>query len=262
MITSSSSQLRDARLPSVGRSGPVVSRHARMAAALAAAQREVLVVSPLSTVDGDSLATFRHVDHANLRRGIRYRMLLPDGARTTAGPARVLGKLTEAGAEIRTMPEVPIEAIVIDGAIAIVPGKRHGGPGEDIAILGLTSVVETITELAERLWPAAVPLVASEMHGDGDDLACRDRELLELLSAGCTDESAAAALGVSVRTVRRMVSSLMNRLGARSRFQAGVKAAARGWMSGDAVGAWRADGDSGHPVGFVGAMGLATARAS
>jgi DNA-binding NarL/FixJ family response regulator len=50
------------------------------------------------------------------------------------------------------------------------------------------------------------------------------------MSAGYTDESAAARLGVSVRTVRRMMSTIMTRLGARSRFQAGIRAADRGML--------------------------------
>ncbi|WP_279579218.1 helix-turn-helix domain-containing protein [Fodinicola feengrottensis] len=35
---------------------------------------------------------------------------------------------------------------------------------------------------------------------------------------------------MSVRTVRRMMSEMTNLLGARSRFQAGAKAAQRGWI--------------------------------
>ncbi|GAA0522856.1 hypothetical protein GCM10011581_38570 [Saccharopolyspora subtropica] len=213
-------------------SQPLVSRHARVDARLAAAQREVLVVSSLSGGPGGPVAACRRIDHANLRRGVRYRMLVPDHVRTAAEPARRLGKLAQAGAEIRTIPTVPIEALVVDGVVAILPNERPGRP-DDIAVLHLPSVVETITELVEHLWPAAVPLTASDPP-DTTELAGRDRELLALLSAGCTDESAAAALGVSVRTVRRMVSSLMNRLGARSRFQAGVKAADRGWLTGKA----------------------------
>ena len=63
-------------------------------------------------------------------------------------------------------------------------------------------------------------------------LCPRERKLLSLLVSGSTDTVAAAAIGVSVRTVRRMVRDLMNRLGARSRFQAGAKAAERGWLAG------------------------------
>jgi DNA-binding NarL/FixJ family response regulator len=96
-------------------------------------------------------------------------------------------------------------------------------------VFRLPSVVTTTTELFERVWLSAVPLTASDLP-DSADLGARERELLSLLSAGSTDESAAARLGVSVRTVRRMVADIMNRLGARSRFQAGVKAADRGWL--------------------------------
>lgn len=56
----------------------------------------------------------------------------------------------------------------------------------------------------------------------------RERQLLTVLTAGYTDDSAAVRLGILVRTVRRVVSGIMGRLGARSRFQAGVKAADRG----------------------------------
>jgi DNA-binding NarL/FixJ family response regulator len=55
--------------------------------------------------------------------------------------------------------------------------------------------------------------------------------VLELLAAGCTDASVAARLEVSVRTVRRSMAAIMSRLGARSRFQAGLKAADRGWLA-------------------------------
>jgi DNA-binding NarL/FixJ family response regulator len=62
------------------------------------------------------------------------------------------------------------------------------------------------------------------------ELCPRELKLLSLLFSGTTDKAAAATLDVSVRTVRRMVRDLMNRLGARSRFQAGAKAAERGWL--------------------------------
>ncbi|MDX6251045.1 MAG: hypothetical protein QOF10_4405, partial [Kribbellaceae bacterium] len=98
-----------------------------------------------------------------------------------------------------------------------------------VAVLRLSSVVTTATELFERVWPDAVPLADSDIPLD-TDLSLREREMLRLLSLGATDEVAAAQLGISVRTVRRMVAQIMHRLGARSRFQAGVKAADRGWL--------------------------------
>ncbi|MFE0509861.1 helix-turn-helix transcriptional regulator [Streptomyces sp. NPDC058964] len=65
----------------------------------------------------------------------------------------------------------------------------------------------------------------------------RERQVLELLAAGHLDESIARQLNISVRTCRRIIATLMDRLEARSRFQAGVIAAARGWMDTPAPGA-------------------------
>ena len=53
---------------------------------------------------------------------------------------------------------------------------------------------------------------------------------MKLLAAGLTDEAAAARLNISHRTARRLMAGLMERLGARSRFEAGLKAAQRGWL--------------------------------
>ena len=63
---------------------------------------------------------------------------------------------------------------------------------------------------------------------DGNGLSATERELLELLSRGLTDEAAGRKLGVSLRTVRRMMADLTTRLGATSRFQAGYLTAKRG----------------------------------
>lgn len=55
-------------------------------------------------------------------------------------------------------------------------------------------------------------------------------ELLTMLAAGMTDDGIARQLRVSARTVQRRVSELMEDLGARNRFQAGVQAARRGLL--------------------------------
>lgn len=51
-----------------------------------------------------------------------------------------------------------------------------------------------------------------------------------MLAGGLTDEAMARKLGLSERTVRRLVSEPTERLGAASRFQAGVCAVRLGWL--------------------------------
>jgi DNA-binding CsgD family transcriptional regulator len=191
-------------------------------ALLSAATHEVLVAR---TTPRQPLGAFHDVHHDNLRRGVRYRVLFPDTARTTPGLSTQLGALALAGGEVRTLPTVPMDALVIDGSVAVLPSDRHQG---GLAMFQLSGVVTATSELFEHLWPLAVPL--STGSRPRPELSPREQELLSLLFAGSTDESAAARLGISVRTVRRTVSDIMNRLGARSRFQAGAKAADRGWL--------------------------------
>lgn len=45
-----------------------------------------------------------------------------------------------------------------------------------------------------------------------------------------TDDAIAKRLGVSPRTARRVANDMMERLGARSRFQAGALAVQHGWL--------------------------------
>ena len=190
-----------------------------IAALLAEAQDEVIAMSTL-TPAGPAFGP------RDVRPGLRYRAIYPDTARTAPTLCRHLGALSVAGVAVRTLPQIPMNALIIDGSVAVLPADSRNG---SVAVLRLHSVVTTATELFERIWPDAVPLADNDIPVD-TDLSLREREMLRLLALGATDEVAAAQLGISVRTVRRMVAQIMHRLGARSRFQAGVKAADRGWL--------------------------------
>ena len=45
-----------------------------------------------------------------------------------------------------------------------------------------------------------------------------------------TDDAVARHLSVSLRTVQRQTRTMMDRLGAQTRFQAGIQARNRGWL--------------------------------
>ncbi|SFW78269.1 helix-turn-helix transcriptional regulator [Amycolatopsis australiensis] len=194
---------------------------------LASAVADVVVMTSAGGGEPDPIAPLRRIDLRNLGRGVRYRVLVPDRARLDPAVAARLTTLTRAGAVVRTVPRVPASALVVDHGVAVLPARR--GRPSAVTAVHLPAVVTTVLELFERVWAEATPFVSAGGCGEAG-LTPRERELLTLLSAGCTDDSAAARLDLSVRTVRRMVSDLMHRLGARSRFQAGVKAAGRGWL--------------------------------
>lgn len=198
----------------------------RVDVALAHAAREICVsVSPEAA--SGRLARPRQIHSANLRRGVRYRVLLPERTLTSIEGRRLAGAWACDGVELRTAPEVPLSALLIDGTAAVLPGTG-GESASGATLFTLPSVVGTTVELFERVWASTAPL--RRAGTEAGELTMREHEILVLLAAGRTDESVAALLGVSVRTVRRLVAGLMEQLGARSRFEAGVKAARRGWF--------------------------------
>ncbi|WP_020661506.1 helix-turn-helix transcriptional regulator [Amycolatopsis benzoatilytica] len=212
------------------------------------AASEVLIMS--ADTSAASVGEFRRIAHANLRAGVPCRALFPDSARLS-GTVRALAL---AGAQVRTDTEVPMDALVLDRRSVVLPAERPGtgigseapgggapgagrSPGShSIAAFRLPGMVTATAGLFERAWRSAVPLGTSDLPERADDqmLTARERDLLVLLCSGTTDESAAVQLGISVRTVGRMVADIMNRLGARSRFQAGAKAVDRGWLLAEA----------------------------
>jgi len=87
--------------------------------------------------------------------------------------------------------------------------------------------------LFTRLWDDAVPLaLPGERTGDvatgSAEISISDARLLALLATGLPDRSIAKQLGLSYRTFQRRLHRLMTELGAQTRFQAGLRAAARG----------------------------------
>jgi DNA-binding NarL/FixJ family response regulator len=80
-------------------------------------------------------------------------------------------------------------------------------------------------EAAWRYWEAAIASAFPAADGVAtiDDLTSRQRQVAALLATGIGDEAIAASLGVSVRTVRSDVAALLDTLGVRSRFAAGVR---------------------------------------
>ncbi|HVU72381.1 MAG TPA: hypothetical protein VHE83_05425 [Mycobacteriales bacterium] len=131
-----------------------------------------------------------------------------------------------AGGEEHRVTEDPVPHMVLsDETVALIPIDVDQ-TARGALVIRTSSVVRCLVELYERAWQAASPLDAW-LHRPRD----RRSQLLHLLSRGAKDEAMARALGVGLRTVRREISDLMNELGAESRFQAGVLAAERGWLT-------------------------------
>ncbi|WP_405938136.1 helix-turn-helix transcriptional regulator [Streptomyces sp. NBC_00726] len=197
-----------------------------------AARQECMTFNPGGGQSAASLAASKPLDSDVIARGVRMRTVYLDSVRNDPTTVEYAGWLTGLGGQVRTVPVLPIRMAVIDRAVAILPmDPDHTRKGA--VQINSPGVVKALTELFERVWADAVPL------GDGHDrceeldehgLARREQELLRLLAQGLTDAAASKSLGVSLRTVRRMTADLSERLNARSRFEAGLRAGQRGWL--------------------------------
>ncbi|MGW1508033.1 hypothetical protein [Streptomyces sp. NPDC002394] len=157
--------------------------------------------------------------------GVVVRKLYGPGVFRAPDGRELLGRLGEAGAEIRISPAPPVhEAIVVDRRLAVLAAPRSV-PGEPrtYSVVQEPDVVAGMRALFETAWETSTDL-ATYRRTPFPRLGDAERAVLRALAAGHTDEAASRLRGVSLRTYRRRVAALMTALNARSRFQAGLRA--------------------------------------
>ncbi|MEU6225153.1 LuxR C-terminal-related transcriptional regulator [Streptomyces sp. NPDC047042] len=165
-----------------------------------------------------------------LRRGIVSRGIY---AATALEDPNVLSRaltMVELGEQARVLPSVPLKLLVVDGCRALLPLTASAAGGYCAVVVWHSAVTEALQKLFEMAWQRATPLGQSADDGEPGELSESERTLTRLLAAGMKDEAVARHLGVSLRTLRRRVSELQERLGAASRFQLGMRASQRGWV--------------------------------
>ncbi|AHH15620.1 putative transcriptional regulator, LuxR family [Nocardia nova SH22a] len=164
---------------------------------------------------------------ARISAGVRYQTLYHDTIYQDPDRLRFALSANSAGAQARTLPDPPLKVIIADGdraALMLHHDERRGDP------MGLrisaSPALDLVVHTFEVLWSLAAPISVNP----GQPLDERDRAILTLMGLGATDDTIARRLGMSRRTVVRRTASLLERLGASTRFQAGVQAIRRGWL--------------------------------
>jgi len=192
-------------------------------------QSECLSVMPGGAQSPASLNASRPLDQRGLAAGISILTLYQDSARNDPATHAYAQWLTDSGGEVRTAPILPTRMLIFDRRIAVIPIDPDNTKLGALCTTEL-AIVRSMIGIFETAWNTAVPLGSSAQEESTSGLTPLDRQILIMLGTGLTDEAAATRLGVSGRTVRRQVSSIMERLNASSRFEAGLKAAQRGWI--------------------------------
>ncbi|TQM28841.1 LuxR C-terminal-related transcriptional regulator [Nocardia bhagyanarayanae] len=165
---------------------------------------------------------------ARIGEGIRYQTLYQDTIYQDAERLRHALSTNASGAQARTLPEPPFKMIIVDderASLVLHADERRPDP------MGLrftgSPALRLLVRTFDVLWSLAAPI---SVNPSADELDDRDKAILTLMGLGATDDTIARRLGMSRRTVVRRTARLLERLGASTRFQAGVQATRRGWL--------------------------------
>jgi sugar-specific transcriptional regulator TrmB len=190
--------------------------------------QEALNVLPGPPVRADRLADAAPGDLAILQRGVSFRTLYTREQLADEPMLNYMRMMRRHGAEVRVADTLPHRLVIFDRTISFLPVDPRR-PALGALVVREPAITANLVMLFESLWSGAQELeeaVTAAAPGASE----LDRSVLMLMSSGVKDEAAARQLGISDRTYRRHVADILIRLGASSRFQAGVEAVRRGWL--------------------------------
>lgn len=170
------------------------------------------------------------MEYANLARGVAYRVVYARAAVEVPGYYEDnIRPSIAAGEQARVLPTVPVKLSIVDQRMALVSLPiQHADVNNSLVIVYPSALLSALTGLFEIAWRAALPMYVGDERPS--TLRPVERQVLELLAMGLTDEVIADRLGVSRRTLTRHVERLLDRAGVDGRFQLGLFAARNGWL--------------------------------
>jgi DNA-binding CsgD family transcriptional regulator/sugar-specific transcriptional regulator TrmB len=200
----------------------------RLAELAVSARAECLSFNPGRADKPDAMAASKLPNQQALERGVVIRAVYQDSFRNDPQTLAYARWFASLGGQTRTAPLVPMLTVIVDREIALLPSDP-GDPSRGALEIRSPGVVAALCTMFDQVWLSATPFgtpAPTDTHG----LDPQERQLLRLLGDGHTDESAGRKLGLSARTIQRMMADITARLGAESRFQAGVNAIRQGWL--------------------------------
>lgn len=119
----------------------------------------------------------------------------------------------------------------------VLPAVRVGAAGyllKDVEPQALVAGIRAVHRGEALLHPAVAARLMEEVAGGapraaGDRLTPREREVVGLIAGGLSNKRIALELGISEKTVKTHVSSVLSKLGLTDRTQVAVLAVREGW---------------------------------
>ncbi|MGW4158334.1 helix-turn-helix transcriptional regulator [Streptomyces sp. NPDC004788] len=189
------------------------------------ARTENMTTNPVGVLTPESIEVSRPIDLRILRRGVRMRTLMASACLQDETTMTYLRELAARGAEIRISAH-PLERMIIcDRAVALTPIDPEN-TARGALLTREPGLVNTVVSLFERMWAASKELPEDTVPA----LTETEQRVVKALYLVDKDETGARQLGMAVRTYRKHVARLMERLDAETRFQAALRARESGWI--------------------------------
>jgi two-component system, NarL family, response regulator LiaR len=120
----------------------------------------------------------------------------------------------------------------------VFPAVRAGAAGyllKDVEPAELVKAIRTVHAGEGLLHPAVAARLMEEVASSGgreapDSLTPREREVVALIARGLSNKRIALELGISEKTVKTHVSSILGKLGLTDRTQVALYAVREGWV--------------------------------
>ncbi len=170
-----------------------------------------------------------------VQRGVHVRNVMAPESLDLPGRMPAVSELADMGMGVRIRADLPTKLMIADRTTAMLPPSSVADPLESALIIHDGLLANALVPLFEATWDTALPLAAVQGNADvstdpSGPPSAEERALLTLLASGLKDEAIARQLDVHVHTARRRITALLAKLGASTRFQAGVQAGRRGWL--------------------------------
>ena len=171
---------------------------------------------------------------AALERGLPVRTIYPNLARQQEHLRLHVEALTRGGAQVRTVPWLFTQALIVDRRIAFLPkavasrapdkSAPAGAGGRHLQISN-PSVVAHFVDHFEMLWAMAQHWDGAAVSGDPMAITLDDEELaiLRFLDQGLTMDTIAHRLGISERTLSNRLAQLKGKFNITSLYALGSR---------------------------------------
>lgn len=182
------------------------------------------------------LQALNEAQQTSMASGVRYRVVYYEGVlRDNPEIARSTLRNIDRGEEARMLRALPMKMLVADDEMAMIPLDPAGDGDRADLVIYPSGLLDALIATFELLWVSATPL-SGHPSAECEILTGGQRRILLLLAGGETDDAIARHLGTSRRSVTRQCAAIYDRLGVRTRFQAGVRAHELGLLGASATG--------------------------